>query len=156
MNLFRFWSAVCGQRSQKLDFVRSQRMCCLITPILFHLGMGTNGPLFVPLTPEEFPKMAWRPSEWKADLKLRSIGVYCPLEQLSPLLVRFWLKRNVILSSLSTKITLASMFIIYNDMRVARGRQMASGLVDSKLEDCHMRTTVSPTQVNWEKVAFYF
>ena len=43
------------------------------------------------------------------------------------------------------------MFHIYQDMRIARAQLMASGLVDPKLEDCHLKTTVSPTQV-----IFYF
>ena len=38
------------------------------------------------------------------------------------------------------------MFTIYRDMRVERGRRMAGGLVDSKL-DCHIKTTITPTQV---------
>ena len=53
------------------------------------------------------------------------------------------------------------MFTIYRDMRVVRGRQMAGGLVDVKLENCHLNTTVTPTQVNFiknqifEKKEFY-
>ena len=39
------------------------------------------------------------------------------------------------------------MFSVYQDMRLSRSRRMASGLVNQKLEDCHMKTTVSPTQV---------
>ena len=39
------------------------------------------------------------------------------------------------------------MFHIYDDMRITRAQFMASGLVDPKLNECHLRTTVSPTQV---------
>jgi len=39
------------------------------------------------------------------------------------------------------------MFTVYQDMRVSRGGRMAGGLVDDKLSDCHLMTTVTPTQV---------
>ena len=47
---------------------------------------------------------------------------------------------------------LASMFTIFKDMRVSRAGRMAGGLVDSKLDDCHLRTTVTPFQV----IYFFF
>ena len=42
------------------------------------------------------------------------------------------------------------MFAFYKDMRVSRAGRMAGGMVDSKLEDCHLRETVTPTQVIYE------
>ena len=49
------------------------------------------------------------------------------------------------------------MFHIYQDMRIARAHLMASGLVNRKLENCHLQTTISPTQVthnNNSKILF--
>ena len=46
------------------------------------------------------------------------------------------------------------MFTIYQDMRVGRGQQMAGGLVDPKLENTHMKTTVTPTQVLFNFLIF--
>ena len=36
---------------------------------------------------------------------------------------------------------------MFKDMRVSRAGRMAGGLIDSKLDDCHLRTTVTPFQV---------
>ena len=39
------------------------------------------------------------------------------------------------------------MYLIFRDLRVTHGRLMAGGLQQPKLHDCHMYTTVTPTQV---------
>ena len=39
------------------------------------------------------------------------------------------------------------MFLVYRDMRGARASRMASGLQDPKLNDRHLRSSISPAQV---------